>query len=65
MSELDKALAAMRAKRDAARELAEHAPMMLSALELIANTDPVDAALDPQRAVRVAREVIAKARNIA
>lgn len=29
------------------------------ALELIAGTDPVDAALDPQRAVRVAREALA------
>jgi hypothetical protein len=27
----------------------------------IANTDPVDAALDPQRAVRIARAAIAKA----
>lgn len=29
-----------------------------AALELIAGTDPVDAALDPQRAVRVARATL-------
>lgn len=29
-----------------------------SALRLIADTDPVDAALDPQRAVRVARDAL-------
>lgn len=34
---------------------------LLEALRLIAATDPVDAALDPQRAVRVARAAIAKA----
>jgi hypothetical protein len=34
---------------------------LLAALRLIAATDPVDAALDPQRAVRVARAAIAKA----
>lgn len=32
-----------------------------AALKLIANTDPVDAALDPQRAVRIARAAIARA----
>lgn len=37
------------------------APELLEALELIANTDPVDAALDPQRAVRVASVAITKA----
>ena len=36
------------------------APEMLEALRLIAETDSIDAALDPQRAVRIAREVIAK-----
>jgi hypothetical protein len=41
------------------------APDMLEALELIANTDPVDAALDPQRAVRVARAAIARATGAA
>ena len=37
------------------------APDLLEALELIASTDPVDAALDPQRAMRVAKAAIAKA----
>lgn len=37
------------------------APDLLEALHLIAGTDPIDAALDPQRAVRVARAAIAKA----
>jgi hypothetical protein len=36
---------------------------LLEALELIASTDPVDAALDPQRAVRVARATIAAAKE--
>jgi hypothetical protein len=35
---------------------------LLEALKEIANTDPVDAALDPQRAVRIARAAI-RARN--
>jgi len=34
---------------------------LMEALQLISDTDPVDAALDPQRAVRVARAAIAKA----
>jgi hypothetical protein len=34
---------------------------LMKALQLISDTDPVDAALDPQRAVRVARAAIAKA----
>ena len=37
------------------------APELLEALKEIADTDPVDAALDPQRAVRIARAAIAKA----
>lgn len=37
------------------------APDLLEALKEIADTDPVDAALDPQRAVRIARAAIAKA----
>jgi hypothetical protein len=37
------------------------APEMLEALRLIAETEWVDVALDPQRAVRLARAVIAKA----
>ena len=51
----------------AAMELAANArliaaaPDMYEALKLIASTDPVDAALDPQRAVRVAREALSKA----
>ena len=37
------------------------APKMLEALQLIAGTDPLDAALDPQRAVRVARAAVEEA----
>jgi len=37
------------------------APALLKALKLIASTDYVDAALDPQRAVRVALAAIYKA----
>lgn len=37
------------------------APELLEALQAIADTDPIDAALDPQRAVRVARAAVAKA----
>jgi hypothetical protein len=37
---------------------------LLAALRLIAATDPVDAALDPQRAVRVARAALAKAEGV-
>ena len=44
-------LSAVEAQRDA----------LLEALQFIAATDPVDAALDPQRAVRIARAAIAKA----
>lgn len=48
--------------RHAAAELAAtHDALMqqmVEALELIAGTDPVDAALDPQRAVRVAAEAL-------
>jgi predicted house-cleaning NTP pyrophosphatase (Maf/HAM1 superfamily) len=50
--------------REAAAELRRlHAvnAELLAALRLIAATDPVDAALDPQRAVRVARAAIARA----
>ncbi len=59
---------AERAQR--AQQHREHAEMqrraaaydeLLEALNDIANTDPVDAALDPQRAVRIARAAIAKA----
>lgn len=48
---------------DALRLLDAHdaADGLLEALELIAGTDPVDAALDPGRAIRVARDAIAKA----
>ena len=34
---------------------------LLEALQLTAETDSIDAALDPQRAIRVARAAIAKA----
>ena len=37
---------------------AEAYDTLLEALKEIANTDPVDAALDPQRAVRIARAAI-------
>jgi hypothetical protein len=48
---------------DAASELRrQHALIaeLADYLHLIANTDPVDAALDPQRAVRVARAALEK-----
>jgi hypothetical protein len=51
---------AQAAKVEAARRAALY-PELLEALRLIATTDPVDAALDPQRAVRVARAAIARA----
>jgi hypothetical protein len=38
-------------------------PELLEALKDIVNIDPVDAALDPQRAVRVARAIITKAQG--
>ena len=55
---------AARAKRLAADEQKRRADCyddLLTELRLIAETDPVDAALDPQRAVRVARAAIARA----
>ena len=36
---------------------------LLEALHLIASTDPVDAALDPQRTIRVARAAIDEVEN--
>jgi hypothetical protein len=36
-------------------------PDLLEALKIIASTDSVDAALDPQRALRIARAALAKA----
>lgn len=50
-----------RAEYRANARLIAAAPELLEALQLIADTDPIDAALDPQRAVRVARAAIAKA----
>ena len=47
--------------QEANARLIAAAPDLLEALELIASTDPVDAALDPQRAMRVAKAAIAKA----
>ena len=47
-AELVEPVATLTAQRDA----------LLEALNDIANTDPVDAALDPQRAVRIARAAI-------
>ena len=47
-------------ERVANARLMAAAPEMLEALQLIASTDHVDAALDPQRAARIAREGIAK-----
>ena len=55
---------AARAKKLAADEQKRRADCyddLLTELRLIAGTDPVDAALDPQRAVRVARAAIARA----
>ena len=55
---------AAQAKRLAADEQKQRADCyddLLTELRLIAGTDPVDAALDPQRAVRVARAAIARA----
>ena len=46
---------------EAEARLIAASPTMYEALKLIANTDPVDAALDPQRAVRIACAAIAKA----
>ena len=42
------------------RRLHEANQAMLEALKLIAETDVIDAALDPQRAVRVAQKAITK-----
>ena len=41
--------------------LREQNAELLEALQLISNTDPVDCALDPQRAVRISKAAIAKA----
>ena len=57
-------LAAMRGRHAMSEELlalTSQRDALLEALKLIANTNPVDAALDPQRAVRIARVAIAKA----
>ena len=42
------------------RRLHEVNVELMDALQLIAETDSIDAALDPQRAIRVARAAIAK-----
>ena len=63
-AKLDAEREAARAKRLAADEQKRRADCyddLLTELRLIAETDPVDAALDPQRAVRVARAAIARA----
>ena len=63
-AKLDAEREAARAKKLAADEQKRRADCyddLLTELRLIAGTDPVDAALDPQRAVRVARAAIAKA----
>ena len=44
---------------DAAVEMIER---MERELRLIAETDPIDAALDPQRAIRIARAVLEKSK---
>ena len=49
------------AEQEANARLIAAAPDLLEALKLIAETDPVDAALDPQRAVRIASAAIKKA----
>lgn len=43
-----------------ALQLIEQSAELLGALKLIAETDSIDAALDPQRAIRVASAAIAK-----
>ena len=63
-AKLDAEREAARAKRLVADEQKRRADCyddLLTELRLIAGTDPVDAALDPQRAVRVARAAIARA----
>ena len=45
----------------ALRRALEANAQLLAALQLIADTDHVDAALDPQRAIRAARAAIASA----
>ena len=63
-AKLDAERDAAQAKRLAADEQKRRADCyddLLTELRLIAGTDPVDAALDPQRAVRVARAAIARA----
>ena len=63
-AKLDAEREAARAKKLAADEQKRRADCyddLLTELRLIAGTDPVDAALDPQRAVRVARAAIARA----
>jgi len=52
---------AARSELSAAEPTAPRVRELEEALQLIAGTDPVDAALDPQRAVRVARAVLAAA----
>jgi hypothetical protein len=52
---------ARHAAAELASEYAASHQRLKEALELIHNTDPVDAALDPQRAVRVAREALRSA----
>ena len=42
----------------AIRSLLDERKNLREALTLIAETDPIDAALDPQRAVRVAKEAL-------
>ena len=48
--------------QEANARLIAAAPLLYEALKDIAGTDPVDAALDPQRAVRIARAAIARAK---
>lgn len=43
---------------NAARSLLDERKRLREALELIRDTDPIDAALDPQRAVRAAQEAL-------
>jgi hypothetical protein len=49
---------ARHAAAELASEYAASHQRLKEALELIAGTDPVDAALDPHRAVRVAQEAL-------
>jgi hypothetical protein len=55
--------AGVRASQDELRRLQSVNAQLLKSLEDIASTDPVDAALDPDKAQRIASAAIAAARG--